>query len=540
MYIKRLTKNYQFSRSWIVLLFIVVLLGLFFRCAYLGDKIYWVDEVATSLRVAGYSKQEAESELSQLGTIKIADLQKYQQITPEKNFFNSLEVLRKSPEHAPLYFILTRLWAQIWGISPVAIRSLSVIFSLLTLPCFYLLCIELFGTPLVGWGGVSLLSVSPFFVAYAQEARPYSLWMVAILLSSITLLRAIKLNNCKSWFLYVMSLALSFYISLLSLVFTIAQIIYVIVIAKFYPYHRLKNFLIACSISLLIFSPWLVTIGQNLQRMEINTAWMRESMPFQAMIIIWIYGISSIFIESPITNAFNLFLVIRILVDINIFFLLVYSIYFLINQHPRKNRIDILCIFFIYPLIIIIADLIIHGQISTAPRYMIPLYLGLQLTTTYLFMNKSFSLDLVYSKYQHFWKAILLGILLIGAASCSFDLRQSPKYQKSRNLHNIPIAEIINKTEHSLILSEKENTLDLISLSYLLKGDVNFKIQANFANSPDFLSHYQELFLFNPSPKIINEMKQQNQVNMTEVYKPTLFIPSELYLSIWQIKKIGE
>lgn len=37
-----------------VLLITVIVLGLFFRFANLGEKVYWHDETLTSLRIFGY------------------------------------------------------------------------------------------------------------------------------------------------------------------------------------------------------------------------------------------------------------------------------------------------------------------------------------------------------------------------------------------------------------------------------------------------------------------------------------------------------
>ena len=176
-------------------------------------------------------------------------------------------------------------------------------------------------------------------------------------------------------------------------------------------------------------------------------------------------------------------------------------------------------------------DLIFQGQGSTAPRYMIPLYLGFQLTLAYLLSNKI---------YHRIWQVIFVVILSINIISCSLNIDKSPRYQKTRNLHNIPIAKIINQAESPLLISEKENILDMISLSYSLKQQVNYKVISDFSVLLHLLSSIQELFLFNPSLTLINQVKQEKELNLKELYQPTLFIPNELSLSIWQVKKQDE
>jgi uncharacterized membrane protein len=47
-----------------LLVILLLILGIFFRIAYLDRKVYWVDEVATSIRVAGYTRTEVMEEIS--------------------------------------------------------------------------------------------------------------------------------------------------------------------------------------------------------------------------------------------------------------------------------------------------------------------------------------------------------------------------------------------------------------------------------------------------------------------------------------------
>ena len=172
---------YKFFNKYHIILLLVLLLGCCFRFANLDSKIFWVDEVSTAVRVSGYTVPQVNNALSKQGIVNFNDLLVYQTVTADKTFIDSWNAFTKSPEHAPLYFVLTRVWTQIWGSSITAIRSLAVVFSLLVFPALYWLCQELFNRVFISKMAVILMSVSPFFVAYAQEARPYSLWTVTIL-----------------------------------------------------------------------------------------------------------------------------------------------------------------------------------------------------------------------------------------------------------------------------------------------------------------------------------------------------------------------
>ena len=68
-----------FSLRWRFLIIVLLLLGIFFRCFNLNHKIYWHDEVYTSIRSSGYTGDEVIKEVFDGRVIGVEDLQKYQQ-----------------------------------------------------------------------------------------------------------------------------------------------------------------------------------------------------------------------------------------------------------------------------------------------------------------------------------------------------------------------------------------------------------------------------------------------------------------------------
>jgi len=107
------------------------------------------------------------------------------------------------------------------------LRSLSAWISLLVFPRVYWLCWELFRSASVGWMAVTIVAVGPFHVLYGQEARPYMMFAVLVLLSNAILLRAIALQKSPArfkstfklskavWSIYAIALSLGLYSSLL-------------------------------------------------------------------------------------------------------------------------------------------------------------------------------------------------------------------------------------------------------------------------------------------------------------------------------------
>ncbi|NRB06415.1 MAG: glycosyltransferase family 39 protein [Richelia sp.] len=90
--------------------------------------------------------------------------------------------------HPPLYFVSLYYWTKLTGCSTTNIRLLSSVLSLLILPSSYLLAYEIFHSLEIALLATTLISGSPIFLIYAQEARHYGLLTFLGLLSSWILL----------------------------------------------------------------------------------------------------------------------------------------------------------------------------------------------------------------------------------------------------------------------------------------------------------------------------------------------------------------
>lgn len=121
-----MTKKY--SAWFCVFVAIIIALGIFFRIVNIDKKVYWHDEVHTSLRVAGYSSAEVVEEIFTGEIITVKDLLKYQTLQPEKTFNDAINAFTEHPEHPPLYYILQRFWQTLFGSSIASARSLSALF----------------------------------------------------------------------------------------------------------------------------------------------------------------------------------------------------------------------------------------------------------------------------------------------------------------------------------------------------------------------------------------------------------------------------
>ena len=95
-----------------------------------------------------------------------------------------LKGVRETESTPHLFYSLAWLWEKLVGDGEAALRSLSALFGIATVPVAYLAARELF-RPAAALTAAALVAVNPWLVWYSQEARAYAL---LVLLSTAALL----------------------------------------------------------------------------------------------------------------------------------------------------------------------------------------------------------------------------------------------------------------------------------------------------------------------------------------------------------------
>jgi mannosyltransferase len=85
----------------------------------------------------------------------------------------------KHDGHPPLYYLLLHFWMKVFGEGDDAVRSLSGVFSIATLPLIWIAG-RRYGGRIAATSALILLATSPFAVRYGTEARMYSLVMLLV------------------------------------------------------------------------------------------------------------------------------------------------------------------------------------------------------------------------------------------------------------------------------------------------------------------------------------------------------------------------
>lgn len=89
--------------------------------------------------------------------------------------------------HPPLFYVLLKVWTSI-SLSDVWLKSLPLIFSILSICPIYLICTKLRFQFLEFLLAIWFISFNGFLVHYSQELRMYSLFMLLSLCSTSALL----------------------------------------------------------------------------------------------------------------------------------------------------------------------------------------------------------------------------------------------------------------------------------------------------------------------------------------------------------------
>lgn len=485
-------------------LMILIVLGILLRFYNLGHKVYWSDETMTSLRMSGRTQTELVNQVFNGQPVTAGDLlAQYQSVQNGRTLQDTMNALKGNPEHSPLYYLMARFWGQTVGDSVASIRLLSALLSLLTFPCIYWLCLELFGSPLVGWSAMALIAISPFHVLYAQEAREYSLWMVTILLSSATLLWAMRDRTGKRWSVYGATLALGFYTHPFSAFVAVSHGIYVFVTERFRPTWRLLGYLLAVALGVLLFLPWLLVVIENFAQLHENTGFLgRERGGF--LPLYWGLNLSRIFFDvNQGTSPLNplLYLIVA---------LTLYALYFLYRQGPLQAWVFVMALIGVTGTALIGADLILGGHRSSIPRYAVPCYLGIEIAVAYLLTTQLTRLKQGSPGWKR-WKWTAIALVFVGLVSCIVSAQFPVWWNKShaKSFHNPAVAQLINQADRPLVVSDSPNH-HILPLLHLLRPDVQMQLVVG-PNVPQILPESSEVFLYRPSDPLRQSLEQQGR-----------------------------
>ena len=143
----------------------------------------------------------------------------------EISHYTSLDV------HPPLYYILLHFWQNIFSNNISTIRSMSLVWSVISLVLAFLLVRKAFSRS-SAWVSVFLLMISPLFMYYSHNTRMYTMSLAICLMATyiLVLLHSTRRYGTRIllWVVYAILLALGMWTSYFTILIWISHFIWVI------------------------------------------------------------------------------------------------------------------------------------------------------------------------------------------------------------------------------------------------------------------------------------------------------------------------
>jgi uncharacterized membrane protein len=162
--------------------------------------------------------------------------------------------------------------------------------------------------------------------------------------------------------------------------------------------------------------------------------------------------------------------------------------------------------------------------ISTQARYLVPCYLGIQISIAYLFADRLSCTSL--SSWQRRSWQIAIVLLISGGILSSFVSSQAESWsiKYSRNQHQV--AKIINQAANPLVISDS-SPVSVLSLAHHVDSKVQFELLVT-PNQLHIPSSPSDVFLFEASDKLRQSLKERKNYRIVSV---------KGIRNLWQLEK---
>jgi 4-amino-4-deoxy-L-arabinose transferase-like glycosyltransferase len=185
----------------------------------------------------------------------------------EKNLEDYYDSIRRSDiGNSPFYYVILHNWINIFGISDFSARFLSVLFSCAIILLLFVFIKEHFNNVPLALLASFLMAIEPFFIAYSQQIRNYSLSFFLTLLATHIFLKIIKneekyTKNYRLYIIYGILSAMCLLSHFLTATVFMAHGLYVLLfVRKLRPWILLP---LSLSIGAAAFGYWITLGGGN-------------------------------------------------------------------------------------------------------------------------------------------------------------------------------------------------------------------------------------------------------------------------------------
>jgi uncharacterized membrane protein len=159
---------------------------------------------------------------------------------------------------APIYHIALHYWTDLWGKSEAAFRSLSALFSCLSLIVLYLIARKMWPSRAFLILSLTLCSVSFFQIWYAKEARSYALFAFFLLVSVYSLQLCLEKQNLPRLIGVVIAISAALYTHNMALYYVPGLVAFWFIYPSALSFsEKITKALVIGAIVALLYIPWL-------------------------------------------------------------------------------------------------------------------------------------------------------------------------------------------------------------------------------------------------------------------------------------------
>jgi uncharacterized membrane protein len=218
----------------------IVLLATVLRVSGLGSQSIWYDE--------WLSKQATVGSLSDV----------FRHVADRENI-------------PPTYFVLLWGWTGLFGHGEFALRSISALAGIATVPVTYL-AVRAFGLRTrVARIAALIVAVSPMLVWYSREARPYGLFMLMGAVTMLALARVYRDGDSADYWRWGLACGGAVAIHYLAIFLVVAEAVALVLIRR----RQWQRVAISCgptAVALVAFAPFALQQSSE----SADTAWMSK------------------------------------------------------------------------------------------------------------------------------------------------------------------------------------------------------------------------------------------------------------------------
>lgn len=222
--------SYFKSNSGLYCFLLIMLLGSFLRVYDTGKRDLWYDE---------------------LYSIKLAKEGVPANIENTEN------------NQPPLYQIILHFWMKFFGSDKIAVRSLSILFGMVSIWLIYEVSYLLFEQKAALLSSF-LVAVSNFHIYYSQETRDYAMFTALTLASFLFLIKSLETAKTRFFIYYFIVTSFLYYAHNYALFIILAQNLFFLI--RWEKYKRLKfKWFFAQAGAFVLFMPWLPSLFKQIE-----------------------------------------------------------------------------------------------------------------------------------------------------------------------------------------------------------------------------------------------------------------------------------